>query len=291
LIKLICLFFSLFPRKVVRLFGRPLGILWFDILRFRRQVVLSNLRIAFPDWSEEKRIQIGRQSVYNMLDNFFELFLIPTIDQKWIDRNIIFHDEHLLKEAFAKNKGVFLLSLHLGNGDLLANLLAFKKYPVFLITKFFRSQWLNRLWFSVRGAQGVQYIEPHGERTPFAILKAIKNKASVGFVLDQHMGRPFGVRNVFFGRPVGTAYGLALFVLKTQSPVVLAYNYEGADGKNHAVFETIEGLEKFYQIDSADREQTLVLLTQVFTDKIEEIVRRYPEQWMWIHRRWKWKGS
>lgn len=289
--KFVCFFFSLFPRKVVRLMGRPLGVLWFDILRFRRNIVLNNLKIAFPDWTDEKRIQVGRKSVYGLMDNFFEIFLMPAINQKWVDENVVFHNEDQLKAAYDEKRGVFLLGLHLGHGDLLANLIAFKKYPLFLITKFFKAQWLNHLWFSVRGAQGVNYIEPHGEKTPFAILKAIKNKALVGFVLDQHMGKPYGLRNVFFGRPVGTAYGLALFALKTQSPIILTYNYEGEDGKNHVVFQRVQGVEKFYLTSPDDREQTLVLLTQLFTDKIEEVVRKYPEQWMWIHRRWKWKGS
>lgn len=271
--------------------GRPIGILWFDVLRIRRKVILDNLKIAFPEWTVDDRIRVGRKSVYNLMDNFFEIFLMPSIDQKWVDENVIYHNLNELRTAYDQEKGVFLLSLHLGHGDLLANLVAFKKFPLYLITKFFKSQWLNRLWFSVRGAQGVQYIEPHGEKTPFAILKAIKNKALVGFVLDQHMGKPFGVRNVFFGRPVGTAYGLALFVLKTESPVILTYNYEGEDGKSHVVFETVQGIERFYQATPEQREQTLVLLTQLFTDKIEEVVRKYPEQWMWLHRRWKWKGS
>ena len=111
----------------------------------------------------------------------------------------------------------------------------------------------------------------------------------VGFVLDQHMGRPFGVQTQFFGRPAGTAYGLALFQMKTERPVIPVYNYLSNDGKIHIVAEA--PFEYRPELADKEREQTLVELTQSYTDKIEEIVRRYPDQWMWIHRRWKWKGN
>jgi KDO2-lipid IV(A) lauroyltransferase len=281
---------SHFSRTSLRKLGRPLGYLWFDVLRIRRQVVLENLSRAFPDWSLEKKIQVGRQSVMVLMENIFELFLIPRLNRDWIEKNVIIHGESELKEALIEKKGVLLLSLHLGNGDFLGNIIQLLGYQLFIITKFFRTQWMNNLWFSIRGSQGVQFIEPHGEKTPFAILKALKKNSLVAFVLDQHMGRPYGVRTTFFGHKVGTAFGMALFYLKTKSPVVLAYSFENPEGKIEVVFERIQQIEPFLESNPEDREQTLALITQLFTDKIEQVVRKHPEQWMWLHRRWKWKG-
>ena len=266
-----------------------MGWLWFDILRFRRDIVLDNLTKAFPDWSEDKKLSVGRKSVYNMTENFFELFLIPAIDEKWLEKNVVFEGLEHFDQAISGKRGALLLSLHLGNGDLMANCLARKGYNVAIITKFFKSQFLNKLWFSVRAAQGVQLIPPHGEKTPFMILKSLKAKGLIGFVLDQHMGKPFGVRTTFFGQPVGTAYGLALFQLKTKCPVIPIYNYQGADGKVHIKAEAPFVYRD--ELETQDRDQTLVELTQAYTDKIEEIVRQWPEQWMWVHRRFKWKGG
>lgn len=282
--------YSLSRQKLRRL-GRPLGYLWFDILRVRRKVVLDNLTRAFPDWSEEKKIQVGRRSVLMLMENFFEFFLIPRIDKKWVTENAIIIGEDELKKAFEEKKGILTLALHLGHGDFQANIIRLLGYPISIITKFFKAQWMNTLWFSIRGYHGVEFIEPHGEKTPFAILKTLKKNSMVAFVLDQHMGRPYGVRTTFFGYPAGTAFGLALFYLKTKAPVVLTYSYENSEGKMVVAFERIQGLEKFLEESSEDREQTLVRITQVFTDKIEELVRKYPEQWMWVHRRWKWKGT
>ena len=101
------------PRSWIRSLGRPLGWLWFDILRFRRDIVLDNLTKAFPDWSEDKKLSVGRKSVYNMTENFFELFLIPAIDEKWLEKNVVFEGlEHFDKDKYGK-RGALLLSLHL----------------------------------------------------------------------------------------------------------------------------------------------------------------------------------
>lgn len=288
-VKIISIVFKPFPRKWIRALGIPLGFLWYDVFRFRRQIVLDNLTKAFPDWSQEKKIQVGRKSVYMLTENFFEFFLLPAINNKWIEKNVVYEGEVYVRQALEEKKGVLLLSLHLGHGDMLASLISCLGYPVHLITKFFKSPAMNYLWFSVRGAQGVKFIAPHGEKTPFAILKALKSQGLVGFVLDQHMGKPYGIGTRFFGQPAGTAYGLALFHIKTKAPIVPCYTYEGEDGKIHITFEK----PIFYNEkdgDDPDREQTLVRLTQSYTDKLEEIVRRYPDQWMWVHRRWKWKG-
>ncbi len=277
------------PRHVLRCFGKPLGFLWWEIFRFRRKTVLENISKAFPEWDQEQVKVVGRKSVYNLLENFFEFFLILSINEKWMKENIVFEGLEHLDRAQASNKGAFILSLHLNQGDLMANCLSRLGYKVSIITKFFNSKLLNALWFSVRGAQGVYHIPPHGEKTPFMILKFLKTNGMVGFVLDQHMGRPFGVKTQFFGRPVGTAYGLALFQMKTERPVIPVYNYLGKDGRIHIVAEA--PFEYRPELANKEREQTLVELTQSYTDKIEEIVRRYPDQWMWIHRRWKWKGN
>jgi Kdo2-lipid IVA lauroyltransferase/acyltransferase len=277
------------PRFLLRWLGLPLGFLWFDVLRLRRKVVMDNLSRAFPDWTEEQKIRVGRRSVYNLMENFFEFFYLPAINKMWLEKNVVFEGLENIDKALAEKKGVFLLSLHLGHGDMMASCLSAKGYRVSIITKFFNNKILNGIWFGVRGAQGVQCIPPHGEKTPFMILKSLKAQSLVGFVLDQHMGKPYGVKTQFFGRPAGTAYGLALFHLKTKAPVVLAYNYPGDDGKIHIVAES----PMFYrsELENGDRDQNLAVLTQEYTDEIEKVVRKYPQHWMWVHRRWKWKEA
>jgi KDO2-lipid IV(A) lauroyltransferase len=276
-------FFRL-PRPFVRWLGAGLGVLWFDILRFRRKIVLENLDLAFPHWSKEQKIRVGRKSVYQLGSQFAEFFTIPFLNQAWLSQSTVITGEEHLQKALAQNKGVFLLSMHLGHGDVGVSLISMSGHPVYVISKVFKTKWFNDLWFRIRKGQGVQFIEPHGSGTPFAILKALKSNACVVFVLDQFMGKPFGVETSFFGHKTGTAYGLALFYLKTKSPVVPVYTYEGDDGRVHLVYEPALELASFV---SEDQNTSIQLMTQYFTDQIENCVRKYPEQWMWVHRRWK----
>jgi Kdo2-lipid IVA lauroyltransferase/acyltransferase len=139
---------------------------------------------------------------------------------------------------------------------------------------------LDDIWFSVRGRFGTQFIAPRN--SSYEILKALKSKGCVIFVLDQFMGPPLGVKTEFLGRETGTAMGLALFAHKTGAPVVPCYTRRKADGRYVVCFEPEVPFEDF-----DDKNKNVQYMTQKYTDRIEAIVRKYPEQWMWIHRRWK----
>lgn len=275
---------SLMPRPWLRRSGAWLGFLWFDVFGFRRKIVLDNLSIAFPEWSDEKKYAVGRESVYQLGYNAAELFTIPYINEKWLQKNSVFEGWEHIEKARAQGKGMLFLTLHLGNGDLGASTVAMHGQELYIITKRFKTKWFDDMWFAVRGAQGVRYIDAHSPNNAFEILKALKKNAGVVFVLDQYMGKPFGIASTFFGRKTGTAYGLALFVQKTKVPVLPIYTYEGADKKLHTVVEPAMDLGSCL-VD--DKDQTTAYLTQAFNDKLEEIVRKHPEQWMWVHRRWK----
>ncbi|MEK2645003.1 lysophospholipid acyltransferase family protein [Bdellovibrio sp. BCCA] len=283
-VKIMVFFSSLFPRTWLRKSGAWVGFLWFDVMGFRKKIVMNNLDIAFPEWSEEQKYKVGRESVYQLGYNFAEFFFIPSVTPKWAEKNVVFEGWENVEKARALGKGMFFLSLHLGNGDLAANTIAQKGQELFIITKRFKTQWFNDLWFSVRGAKGVQYIDAHGPNNAFEILKALKKNAALVFVLDQYMGKPYGIATTFFGKRTGTAYGLALFAQKTKSPVLPIYTYEGNDKKLHVVIEPAMDTLKHV---TDDKDQTILNLTQSFNDKLEEIVRKHPEQWMWVHRRWK----
>lgn len=277
-------FLSLFPRTWIRATGSWVGFLWFDVFGFRKKIVLSNLDIAFPTMSAEAKYQIGRKSVYMLGHNFAEFLTIPAMTKKWVDKNVVFEGWENLEKARAQGKGIFFLSLHLGNGDTSANAIALRGQEIYIITKKFKTQWFNDLWFGIRGAKGVKYIEAHGSNNAFEILKALKKNAGIVFVLDQFMGKPYGILTSFFGKKTGSAYGLALFSHKTKAPVLPIYTYEGKEGKIHVVFEPALDTAS---VVADDKDQMISKLTQLFNDKLEEIVKKHPEQWMWVHRRWK----
>lgn len=277
-------FLCFLPRRFVRWLGSFIGFLWIDLFKVRRKVILDNLKIAYPEWSDLERQHVGRESVYNMGRNFSEFFMIPGISQAWIKKNVVVHGAEFVEQAKTKKKGIFFLTLHLGHGDMAANIINLNHCDFYIITKVFKNKFFNDLWFSIRGAHGVKYIDAHGPNNAFEILKALKKNSGIAFVVDQYMGKPYGILTRFFGKNTGTAYGLGLFYQKTKSPVVPVYTYEGEDKKMHLVFEPMMDLEHLL---GEDKDQNTKQLTQAFCDKLEQIIRKHPEQWMWVHRRWK----
>ena len=173
-----------------------------------------------------------------------------------------------------------MLNLHLGNGDLSLACLAKMGFPVTLISKHVKSQWLNEIWFGMRERVGMKFIPE--EKSSFQILRALHNNAVVVFVLDQFMGPPAGVKTEFFGRDTGTASGLAAFARRTKSPVIPGYTYRQTDGRMAVVFDP-----PFAANLSEDIKGDVGRMTQIYTNKIEQIIRQHPDQWIWLHRRWK----
>lgn len=280
---------SLYAQWIALPLGSALAFLWFDVFRIRRRIAIENVALAFPELSPREHESIARQSLRHMGRSLVEYGLLPILNSRDVDSLFDFEGEDFVRKAAAEGKGVLLLSLHLGNGDLSVAALSLKGWLVSLISKRFKFEPLNRLWFGMRSKHGTQFIAP--ERSSFDILRALKSKRFVVFVLDQYMGPPIGCRTRFFGRETGTAMGLALMAERTGAPVLPCYTYRLPDGRHKAVFEApIEWNPQASNQDlgpNASREQNIAAMTQVYTDKIEAIVRKHPEQWMWIHRRWK----
>jgi len=252
----------------------------FYILRFRRRMTFEHLKIAFPDRTFKERKRIALESYKNMGRTLIEYSHVQFLEQNWIEKNVEFVGLENLREARKKDKGVCLATLHLGSGDLALCLLAKIGVPINLISKHFKSDWLNNIWFGMRKKIGIRFTPE--EKSSFQILRALKNKDVVVFVIDQFMGPPVGVKTNFFGRETGTAAGLALFAIRSGAPVLPAYCYRRKDGKIVVGFDPIIPLKV-----TGDMKFDLERNTQIFTEWVEKIIRIFPDQWLWLHRRWK----
>ncbi len=274
------------PVPVRRALGDLVGFLWLDVLKIRKNVAVENISMAYPEKSQSEVLAIARGSMSNMGRSIVEFAQFPFFKREKISDFFVYDGFENVTDALKKKKGILFLSMHLGNGDFAVAASSLMGLKLNLISKRFKSKWLDSLWFGMREKHGTKFISP--EKSSFDILRALGRNEIVIFVLDQFMGPPVGVRTHFFGRETGTAMGLALVHLRTEAPLILTYTYRRPDNKMVVVFEkevSVEGLGLDPQ--SPDRAHTISVLTQKYTDKIEQIVRRYPEQWMWIHRRWK----
>ena len=277
LLKILAFLFAKLPRSIRFFFGDCLGLICFDVLRIRRKIIMENLQRAFPEKSKSERFQIGRRSFLNMGRNLTEYAFFPFLEPSFLD-GVHFTGLENIDRALEENKGVCLVSLHLGNGDLAGAVLALKGYSLVLISKIFKIQWINEVWFGLRQRVGVQFIPPRN--SSYTILKALKKNEIVVFVMDQFMGPPIGAQVNFFGYETGAALGLAVIAQRSQAPVVPIYTFRDDKGETHIYVEPeIPFVEK--------GDKGLAYMTQVYTDWVEEKVRERPEQWMWLHRRWK----
>ena len=268
------------PRFVRELIAYGIGLLWFDVLRIRRKVAIENVGIAFPEKSLAERTRIARSSLVHMGRTIVEFSHFPWFTEKDLDRYFVIENMEIMHEALKQKKGAIMLTLHGGNGDYATMALSRSGLKLHLISKIFKAEWLNDLWFGMRRKHGTSFIAP--EKSSFDILRALKKNEIVIFVLDQFMGPPVGVRTKFFGKETGTAAGCALMAGRTGAPVVFADTYRRGDGKTGIVFQEVVPF-----VDSGLMDKNIAVMTQIYTDKIEGVIRQYPEQWMWIHRRWK----
>ncbi len=287
-------FFRIFPQSLRWRMGKALGYFWFDVLKLRRWTVLKNLTIAFPDMSHEEKYRVARESMAHLCYGFFEFTQMPFMDKAWLQENAVFEGEEHLQKALSFGKGVLILSLHVGNGDMGIASLSLRGYPIHVISKKFKNKFANDFWFGMRSGHGTGFLEPHGSQLPFEILKLTKKNCGVIFVIDQFMGKPFGVATQFFGRKTGTQKGLALFAMKTGCPVIPIYTYRGPDLKTHVRVEepilsrsNLESLSSATQETTMSKDDQIIWMTDQYNRRLEQIITRHKEQWMWVHRRWK----
>lgn len=257
-----------------------IGFLWFDVFRIRRRVAIENVQRAFPDKTQNECVAIARASLHHMGRTLVEFVHILFYDNSKFNDYFEIEGKDIIETYIKEQRSALLLGLHLANGDFAISACSARGYPMSLISKRFTAKWLDELWFGIRGKHGTEFISPR--KSSFDILKALKRHRFVIFVLDQFMGPPLGVKTQFFGHTTGTAFGLALFAQKTGAPVIPCYSYRKSNGKTVICYEEPIPFE-----EKTDRNITLQFMTQKYTDKIEQIVRKHPEQWMWIHRRWK----
>ncbi len=272
------------PWRVNEYLGRFLAFLWIDLFGIRRSVIDSNLELAFPGMNQEKKTSIARASMVSMCRSFFDVIKIPSLSAEWVHKNVIFEGLEEFEKIKPNSQGVLFLTLHLGSGDLGAAVISEVILPTTLITKRFKNQFLDSFWFGLRGRSKTEFIDAHGKKNAFEILGALKKNRGVIFVLDQFMGKPYGVETDFFGVKTGTAYGLALFAKKTRLPVVPIYTFWDDTQKLHICFGPTVDLNAEFSEAVIDSNAAV---TNRFNQELERIITAHPKHWMWVHRRWK----
>jgi len=209
-----------------------------------------------------------------------EFFDIPGLTKENIGRLIDAEGLEHCRKALAKGKGALIFGAHFGNWELAAAATALLIKPLIAIYRTLDSPLLDRIVFKVRSATGNTPLAKEHAMRP--MLRTLKQNGMLGILIDQNVDCYEGVFVDYFGRPACTTDGLALLALHTGAPVLPAYIARLASGR----YRFVVGPE-VEVIDTGDRDADVLANTQRFTKIIEETVRQYPDQWLWLHKRWK----
>lgn len=270
--------------------GRLLGRVLYGF-GFRRVVVEENLRRAFPEKSDSEIEALIRKNYQHYGRLFFEFIrsFSVVLFKRFLQNQVIIEGEQNLRAALAEGKGVFVMTAHLGNWEVLpAHGSHILKVPVTMVTKRLKPNWFHEIVERTRFLIGTRMaFEP---QTMKVVMKALKRGEVVGFAIDQFAGAPVGARVPFFNLPVGSHTALATLALRTGAPVVPGLAIRNADGSYRVRFEPriptvrVDAVSEGY---ASAQEEEVIRNTAAYTAWVEERVREYPEQWLWIHRRWK----
>jgi KDO2-lipid IV(A) lauroyltransferase len=194
-----------------------------------------------------------------------------------------------LEEGFKKGNGVLCITAHLGNWELMAAYYGLKGHtPVNVIARDIYDERINRILLTFRSRYGVKTILRGRTRrgksiatSTKEILRVLRRNELLGVLIDQHIRGIDSVPVTFLGVPTTAPSGAASLALASRAEVFFGYTYRGADNRHHIVIERVDELMR-----SGDRKRDVLVNTSHFTRLIEEKVREFPSQWVWIHDRW-----
>lgn len=272
---------GLLPRPLSRALGIAIAQLFY-LLHFRlRQVGMRNLAMALPETTIQERKRILRGVFTSLGRQLAELCQFPRYTPKNVDEVVVYDGLENYEQAYARGKGVLFLTAHFGGWELSAFAHSLHGHWLNVVMRPMDNPYLNRMIERYRTMHGNKTVNK--DDFVRGLLAAMKAGETVGILMDTNMTPPQGVFVDFFGIQACTASGLARIALRTDAAVVPGFTiWDKALGKYRLRFDPALEL-----VRTGNLEADIVANTQKFTKVIEDYVRKYPEQWLWVHRRWK----
>lgn len=267
--------------KAARKFAGLIAYFFFYILPIRKQTVLENLTIAFPDKSSDERYQLAVSCYKSFAVSLVEILYMPSLKPEQMKQMVYCPNKELIVKSYNEGKGVILLSAHFGNWEYLAASVSLQiGIPFSVIVKPQSNPYVNK-WMNRVRTQYINKVVPLGISIR-NVYKELSNKNSVAMVADQR-GPAEGLRVEFFGRSASVYAGPVLLSLKTGAPIIFGVAIRQADYSYKTVLQEMDQSNM-----PDDDEERVRELSQRHISYLESIIRQHPEQWFWMHKRWKY---
>jgi Kdo2-lipid IVA lauroyltransferase/acyltransferase len=269
------------PRPLARAFAASVTSLLFSLQPKLRKTAEFNLRLAFPEWTEAQRKDVTRKMVRNLGWMAAEFARLPRLTKENIGSVVILDGHENFMEGHRRGRGVLYLTGHIGAWELSSFAHALYGYPLHFMARPLDNKRLDALVNEYRCFSGNRPIFKN--ESARVTLKILKDAGTVGILADQNTMPAEGAFVDFFGKLACTTTGLARVALHTGAAVVPGYAcWDESIQKYRLRFEPPVEL-----IRTGDIERDVFENTQRFAKVIEEIIRKHPDQWVWVHKRWK----
>ncbi len=272
--------FRFLPFRLSVKVGALFGAVYYLLDRRHRKVALDNLRFAFGAEKPEREIKtIAYGSFKNLGKTVAEFVAVQKWPQSKIDGWVrIDGFEHYLA-ARDQGKGVLLYTAHFGNWELIPLAFAYRGFPLHVIVRPLDNPYLNQLVKERRERGGTCVLNKAAAAAE--MMRLLKANATIGILMDQNTREEDAVFVNYFGRPAATHKGMAILSLRTGAPLLPVFMIR--EGGGHRMV-----IEKSWPaVKGGSLKQDIIQTTALFTRNIESYVRRYPDHWLWVHRRWK----
>ena len=270
---------SILPMRVLYFLADGIYVLVYYIIKYRRDVVMKNLQIAFPDKTDKERIRIAKKFYHNLLDTFVETIKLISASRKFIQKRFTANWE-VVNDLKKTGRPV---QLHLGHnfnwewGNTAGAMNI--QFPVLGVYIPIENKYFERLFLKLRSRFGAIMLRGTMMREDF--LPYRNTQYLLGLAADQNPGH---INNAwwfeFFGRPTPFVKGPAKNAIIGNTIIVFCFIHKPRRGYYEAVFSEVEENPKDF---------TETELTGRFVKYLEGVIRQYPDMWLWSHRRWKWE--
>jgi KDO2-lipid IV(A) lauroyltransferase len=273
--------FAAIPKDVLYFWGKILGALIYCLDIPHRRIVTRNLKFAYPEWANDEICRVSRRIFQNLGITILEILQTAFFSKEDFLRNIRIRGEEHLLNAVECGKGVIIISAHLGNWEA-ASLFApcYFGYPVTSVARKIESGIINKWIFKLRTRFGNSIIDKKGALPE--MTQTLRSGKILALMIDQGTTKSEGVELTFFGKKVTVTPAAAMLALRCKSPVLPVFCVREEDQKLTIIIEPPVQL-----VITRDLRDDLMTNAQIMTDVIEKAVRKYPDQWLWLHKRWK----